>query len=135
MVRPSTEPSGSVSESREAPGAFTEDHSDHDKNETDSRVLPLVEKRTTDRKGIWTIAQTLDYIDDKCHNLELDITVIYERTVSINNCLTRVESWLDKVDTRLDYVESRLDSIDNKLDRIKDRLKRMAQGQLMTEAD
>jgi chromosome segregation ATPase len=136
MVRLSTEPSGSVSESREAPGAFTEDYSNHDENETDSWVLPSVEKYTTDHKGIRTITQTLDYINNKCHNLKLDIIVIYKRIVSIDNRLTRVESQLDKVDTWLDCVESRLNSIDNKLDRIEDRLERIAQGQLiMTEAD
>ncbi len=88
MVRPSTELSGSASESREAPGAFTEDHSDHDKNKTDSWVLPLIKRHTTDHKGIRTIVKTLDYIDNKCYNLELDIIAIRERIVSIDNCLT-----------------------------------------------
>jgi hypothetical protein len=114
MVRPSTEPSGSASESREAPGAFTEDHSDHDENETDSRVLPSIERRTTNRKGIGTIAQTLDYIDDRCHNLELDITAIRERTVSIDNRLTQVDTRLIRVEARLEQ----LDSMDEKLNQL-----------------
>ncbi len=88
IVRPSTEPSGSASESREVPGAFTEDHSNHNKNKTDSWVLPLIERRTIDYKEIWIIIQTLGYINNKCHNLELDITAICEHIVLINNCFT-----------------------------------------------